>query len=588
MTNDRDPETQTGRGAPRAPTAGKTVVIYNETANAFAGDEVERRACGGSETDIINLARELAHRGLGVHVFCPCPRPGTYAGVVYHDLQTERPVLKPLAPDLLILSRSMSIPGLEDLRRDSGARQVVFWAHDIPADPAFRPFVQHHRQFDRIVALSHYHRQAILSRFGFVTPDAVVVIPNGVDMQRFAARDRIAKQPGRLLYSSTPFRGLEILARVFPRIRRRVPHAHLRVFSSMSLYGRAGDDAKYRPLYEKLRRTAGVEYIGSVKQDRLAREFMEAEVLAYPNGYPETCCVTAMEAQAGGAAIVTSALGALNEIVPDEVGIRIAGRPGWPPYNRRFVAAVVALLTDPDRREAMGAAGWRRDFGWDRRADRWIAHFLADGGGDAGAPVENINTPAYWDEVYRTEVKRRHWRKAPARSRIIKAHIAPGARVWDVGCGTGWLTRDIRRSVARCEVWGSDFSRVAIDFCRKKSRKITYVNRALLVDEVGPGYFDVIILSHVLEHLDEPSELVERARTFLKEGGRMILALPLDDEPYFEHVSRWRREDVARFLSRWDSSYEVFYCDRGLRARDGRALEEGIYVVRFAGKRAGA
>ena len=68
----------------------------------------------------------------------------------------------------------------------------------------------------------------------------------------------------------------------------------------------------------------------------------------------------------------------------------------------------------------------------------------------------------------------------------------------------------------------------------------------------------------------------------------MILALPLDDEPYFEHVSRWRREDVARFLSRWNCTHEVFCCDRGLRARDGRALEEGIYIVRFAGKRAGA
>ena len=118
-----------------------------------------------------------------------------------------------------------------------------------------------------------------MNRFSFISPGDIAVIRNGVDMKRFQDRDRIPKIPGRLIYSSTPFRGLKILAEVFPDIRKKVPHAHLRVFSSMGVYGPSYDDRKYRRIYRKLRRTEGVELIGSIKQDRLAREFMEAEVL---------------------------------------------------------------------------------------------------------------------------------------------------------------------------------------------------------------------------------------------------------------------------------------------------------------------
>lgn len=194
--------------------ARKTIVIYNHTRNSFSGNELELRGCGGSETDIINLARVFASREFNVHVFCPCPSPGVFDGVVYHDILQDLSALRALEPDLLIMSRSTSIPGYGDPKRDFGARKVVLWAHDIPRAPAFRRYKKFHGQFDRIVTLSKYHKWIILEKYAFIDPEEIVIIRNGIDMSRFRDREKTTKVPGRLIYSSTPFRGLKTSFRI--------------------------------------------------------------------------------------------------------------------------------------------------------------------------------------------------------------------------------------------------------------------------------------------------------------------------------------------------------------------------------------
>src|SRR6185312_6187435 len=57
----------------------------------------------------------------------------------------------------------------------------------------------------------------------------------------------------RLAYTSTPFRGLDVLLDVFPRIRAACPDTELDVFSSMRVYGMAEEDDRrqFRALYRK-------------------------------------------------------------------------------------------------------------------------------------------------------------------------------------------------------------------------------------------------------------------------------------------------------------------------------------------------
>ena len=74
-------------------------------------------------------------------------------------------------------------------------------------------------------------------------------------------------------YTSTPFRGLDLLVHVFPAIRKEIKGTTLRVYSSMAVYQNSGenDEAQFGPLYELCRETPGVEYVGSIPQQELAR-----------------------------------------------------------------------------------------------------------------------------------------------------------------------------------------------------------------------------------------------------------------------------------------------------------------------------
>ena len=156
-------------------------------------------------------------------------------------------------------------------------------------------------------------------------------------------------RPPVLAYTSTPYRGLELLLQAFPRIRAAVPGVTLQVFSGMRLYGVAEAEEKERfgELYERCRQTEGVEYVGSVPQPELARRLRAAAVLAYPNTFPETSCIAVLEAMAAGCRIVTSALGALPETAGGFASLIPVGA-GGDVYLNRFVEGTVAVLEHLD------------------------------------------------------------------------------------------------------------------------------------------------------------------------------------------------------------------------------------------------
>ena len=177
-----------------------------------------------------------------------------------------------------------------------------------------------------------------------------------------------------MAYASTPFRGLDVLLDLFPRIRAACPDAELEVFSSMRVYGmsEAEDQKTFEALYRKANQP-GVTLIGSVPQLELAERLQHARVLAYPNHYAETFCIAAAEAQAAGCPVVTTALGALTETV-GEAGICIPGDPRTPEYQQAFVDACVSLLTDEARWEALSSralAQASEKYSWAGIAAHW-------------------------------------------------------------------------------------------------------------------------------------------------------------------------------------------------------------------------
>jgi glycosyltransferase involved in cell wall biosynthesis len=283
-------------------------------------DTPYRQPLGGSESSLCYLAEALAGRGHQVAVLHPGPGPAVSRGVCclpLHDRSVRQ--LGPL--DALVL---LNLAGRARDFRPLLDRQtlLILWSQHHLDQPAVQPLLDPAERdlYDGFALVGEWQREEYLRHFG-LDPQRTGVLRNGIAPafeNLFPAGTSIGARKTRppvLAYTSTPYRGLDVLLEAFPRIRQAVPEATLKVFSGMGVYQipAAEDQARFGALYQRCRDSAGVEYVGSLPQPQLAAELANAAVLAYPNTYPETSCIAVLEALAAGCTVVTSGRGALPE-----------------------------------------------------------------------------------------------------------------------------------------------------------------------------------------------------------------------------------------------------------------------------------
>jgi predicted O-linked N-acetylglucosamine transferase (SPINDLY family) len=316
----------------------------------FHAQSVDWAPMGGSQSAACYLSRALARRGHEVFLLSGVSAPGRYDGVncLFWD-RIDREMLRSLSLDVLIC---VIMAGQGTALRSvlAPSTRLVLWnqhAHDQPGVAALKD-PRERSSYDGFAMVSHWQLECYRQAFQ-IDPAAMVVLRNSIAPSfagMFEGRSSIlaGRQPV-LAYTSTPFRGLDLLLDAFGPIRAAVPEARLSVFSSMKVYsvGAEQDDAAHGALYRRCRETPGVEYVGSIPQPQLALRLREAMVLAYPNTFAETSCIAVMEAMAAGCRVVTSNLGALPETAAG-FGWLIPTNLSREEYLRQFVDACVTTL----------------------------------------------------------------------------------------------------------------------------------------------------------------------------------------------------------------------------------------------------
>ncbi len=347
------------------------------------------RPIAGSESALCYLAVELAQRGHRVVILNNAPAHRVVSGV---EMLPRKSIpddyLRQAGLDALVV---LNGPAEACVLRDELPPRTVLamWTgHDCDiaaiADLA-KPEIC--RGWQKIVCVSDWHRRRYLDVFR-ADPKQIEVRRNAIG-PRFeslfadAADLRRRKlRPWRLAYTSTPFRGLDVLLDVFPQLSG---DCRLAIYSSMRIYDLEREDARFAALYDKARQMPRVAYVGSVPQPELARALTEVSILSYPNTYPETSCIAVMEALAAGALVVTSDLGALPEttmglaeLVPNHqaVGLQEFHRR----YLQRLQSALDAIDADPQHAaERLYAQAQAMNAGhtWRVRAAEWEAMIAA-------------------------------------------------------------------------------------------------------------------------------------------------------------------------------------------------------------------
>lgn len=362
-------------------------IACGTTLQAWSPESIRRTGSGGSEVAVVEVAKRLVREGgCDVTVFVGDGPTHVVDGVTYRrsgELWLSEPC------DVLVAWRNAAL-----LEPEAGPLSVgmrVLWVHD--CDPQ-NMNLQRALLADRVFALSNWHREHLLKAWKFA-PAQVVVTRNGIDPTRFEGRS-IERNPRKAVYSSSPERGLMNLLAVWPLVRRKVSDAELHVFYGFDGMRSAAShlrdpemlrQASVIESYLEKMRPQGVYARGKVDPQALADEMLSAGAWLYPTWFEETSCITAMEAQAAGLAIVTTPLAALNETAAHALpggmawfateGDGVAADPTTRSYQDCFAEYAVEALTrkwtEADRAVTSDRA--KRDFSWDGIGAEWVEVF---------------------------------------------------------------------------------------------------------------------------------------------------------------------------------------------------------------------
>ena len=192
----------------------------------------------------------------------------------------------------------------------------VLWVHNSYDQPNLYPWFKNklnHRKYDWYVFNSHWTYEKYRLMFDIPT-DISVVIKNGFDDDLIVKSEFKPKEKLKLVYTSTPWRGLDVLLKAMEQIK--TDKVELDIYSSTQIYGDAFkkvNDDQFIKLYDKAKSLKYVNYKGYTNHKELMKVLHTYDCYVHPSTFEETFCLAAMESLAAGLVTMTTDLGALYE-----------------------------------------------------------------------------------------------------------------------------------------------------------------------------------------------------------------------------------------------------------------------------------
>jgi glycosyltransferase involved in cell wall biosynthesis len=357
------------------------IIFSAEVSLPFQGDSDKGQAgLGGSEYALLKVSRELARLGHSVEIYNHCgAQAGVYEKVVYKDIGRHDPHVEPA--DILVIFRDVLLAS-----KPSRAKKKILWLHDDHSKYwTDRKMIAQYVSVLRSPALNRVFcigkwQGAVFRKIFSLAEEKIYYTRNGIEPGLFKPPFWQYRQD-QIIYTSMYNRGLDVLLKIFPAIRKNIPGLKLKVYT----LGEA--EARNAGL-----RQEGVVFCGTVPRKKLIQDLFKSRLLVYPNHYATPlgvgkygifaeCSPTAViEAQAAGVPVVASKRGGLiDTVLEGETGILLEGDVQTPGFQERMISAVSALLKDRgtlDRLSGNARAFALSDFSWPQIAGEWEKEFI--------------------------------------------------------------------------------------------------------------------------------------------------------------------------------------------------------------------
>jgi len=188
----------------------------------------------------------------------------------------------------------------------------ILWCQDLAGDPeSDHLYNRGWEKFHKLVFSSHYQMKAYIDRYQ-IPWSKCIVLHNCIEPINFTMEDK-KRDIIKLIYHTTPHRGLQILVPVFQKLRETFDNIELDVYSSFKVYGWDQRDEPFQQLFDTCNNTPGINYHGAVSNEEIHNVLKTSHIYSYPNIWEETSCISLMEAMSAGVVCVHPNYGALPE-----------------------------------------------------------------------------------------------------------------------------------------------------------------------------------------------------------------------------------------------------------------------------------
>lgn len=372
--------------------------IYVVSSYGFWGDFDPRAAyqevpgahmqIGGGETAMVNIAYELARLGHDVSVF--------YGGVSgqYDGVNYARHTFVPALPNEFWHDALIAWDVTQAFRYYSRSRVRV---------SAFQLNDAQIGVYDHMIDLYPCPSKWHAKRFQALYPEMTAskfrpTITNGINPDLYASV--VERQQYKVIYSSSPDRGLHHLLAVWPKVKAAIPHAELHVYYDIEKWFEIiehclehGLHPNTEPRYHEVRKLLGElnrqgigpVLHGGVSKWELAKAQLSSHVMCYPcdpvqptEGFSMSC----LEGLTSGAYLLTTDADALGELwsefemsyrgeesaTPDPGPARLIN---CPPDRDTLAGALVDLLRRDLRPDGPSGDPRLEKYHWSNLAKIW-------------------------------------------------------------------------------------------------------------------------------------------------------------------------------------------------------------------------
>jgi glycosyltransferase involved in cell wall biosynthesis len=217
---------------------------------------------------------------------------------------------------------------------------------------------------DKIVGVSKYHIDIIkaeLKALNYTPPrnDTYIhSIDNAIDLNDYKGLPNVERIKNRIIWSSSPDRGLKMMLDNWTKWRALVPDLTLEICCPPY----AVDWFKY-----DISKLEGVTWQGSKSPNDLKIEIAKSEYWVYASDYLETYCISCLEMMMGGVRIITNGTGNIMNLIGNgDRGVICDMNPDT------IIETIISTSDDTWREKTTNAYEWARQQNWGNRVNDWI------------------------------------------------------------------------------------------------------------------------------------------------------------------------------------------------------------------------